>query len=97
VFGDGYARAADLVVPLGVAAALRGVTTIYNSYLSGAGRGRELQATGLILAGSNLLLNFALIPPYGAMGAAVASLVALAVNLVAHVYFYRRSSPEGCA
>jgi O-antigen/teichoic acid export membrane protein len=35
--------------------------------------------------------NFALIPSFGASGAAWASLLALVANLVAHVVFYRRS------
>jgi O-antigen/teichoic acid export membrane protein len=90
-FSQRYAAAARLVLPLAAAQAVRGVTGIYNSFLAAHGRGRDLRNAGLVLTASNLVLNFALIPPYGAMGAAVASLLALLVNLAAHVYFYRRS------
>jgi O-antigen/teichoic acid export membrane protein len=91
VFSSEYVDAARYVLPLALAQAVRGVTGIYNNFLSAQGRGRDLRNAALLLAGSNLALNFALIPPYGAMGAAWASLVALLVNYIAHVYFYRKS------
>ena len=91
VFSDRYRDVVPLLVPLLAAQVVRGTTSIYNTYLSAHGRGRELRNAGLVLTASNLLLNFALIPPFGAMGAAWASLVALVANLIAHVVFYRRS------
>jgi O-antigen/teichoic acid export membrane protein len=90
-FSPRYGRAADLVLPLALAQGVRGVTSIYNTFLFAHGRGRELRNAGLALTGSNIALNFTLIPLYGAMGAAWASLFALIVNLIAHVIFYRRS------
>jgi O-antigen/teichoic acid export membrane protein len=94
VFGSSYAAVAALAVPLALAQAVRGATSIYNSFLSAQARGRELRNAGLVLTISNLVLNFALIPPYGAMGAAWASLLALVANLVAHIVSYRRSVRE---
>jgi Na+-driven multidrug efflux pump len=67
------------------------VTGIFNTFLSGHGRGRDLRNAGFVLTGSNIAFNFALIPPFGAAGAAWASLLALLANLIAHVVFYRRS------
>ena len=90
VFGDDFSRVASIAVPLTAAQAFRGVTTIYNQFLSAQGRGRELRNAGLVLAGSNVILNFALIPPFGAMGAAWASLLALVANFAAHLVSYRR-------
>jgi O-antigen/teichoic acid export membrane protein len=92
--GHQYLPVVPLVLPLALAAAIRGVTQLYNSYLSANAKGRELRSAGLVLAGSNLVLNFALIPPFGAMGAAWASFVALVANYIAHVIFYRRSLEE---
>ncbi len=89
VFSERYIGAARLVVPLTLAQAVRGVTGVYNTFLSAKGRGRELRNAAIVLTVSNVVLNFALIPPYGAMGAAWASLVALMANLGAHVYSYR--------
>jgi O-antigen/teichoic acid export membrane protein len=93
-FSDRYAPAAALVLPLALAQAVRGVTGVYNTFLSSHGRGRQLRDAGLALAASNLIFNFALIPPFGAVGAAWASLAALIVNLAAHVVFYRASLRE---
>jgi O-antigen/teichoic acid export membrane protein len=90
VFSRDYADASRYVLPLALAQVVRGVTGIYNTFLSARGFGKSLRNAGLVLTGSNLILNFALIPPYGAMGAAWASLVALAANLLAHIWFYRR-------
>jgi len=50
---------------------------------------------GLVLTISNLILNFALIPPFGAMGAAWASFAALLANLAAHRVGYRRALNAG--
>jgi O-antigen/teichoic acid export membrane protein len=94
VYSDRYADAIPLLAPLLAAQTVRGVTRVYNIFLSAHGRGRELRNAGLVLTASNLALNFALIPPYGATGAAWASLGALAINLVAHIVFYRRSLAE---
>jgi O-antigen/teichoic acid export membrane protein len=93
-FSPRYAPAAALVLPLALAQAVRGVTGLYITFLSSHGRGRQLRNAGFVLTGSNLIFNFALIPPYGAAGAAWASLAALIVNLTAYVLFYRRSLDE---
>jgi O-antigen/teichoic acid export membrane protein len=91
VFSSRYRDATAFLVPLGAAEAIRGVTLVYNSFLGAQARGRELRNAGFILTGSNLILNFALIPPFGALGAAWASLAALVANLLAHVVYYRRA------
>jgi O-antigen/teichoic acid export membrane protein len=91
LFSARYVQAAGLVLPLALAQLVRGVTGIFNTFLSGHGRGKDLRNAGFVLTGSNIALNFALIPPFGAQGAAWASLLALAANFVAHVVFYRRS------
>lgn len=91
LFSARYADAAGLVLPLALAQFVRGVTTVFNTFLSSHARGAALRNAGLVLTLSNVALNFALIPPFGAQGAAWASLLALVANLVAHVFFYRRS------
>ena len=62
-------------------------TGIYNSFLAAHGLGKELRNAGMALTVSNLILNVALIPQFGAAGAAWASLI---VNLGAHIVGYRR-------
>jgi O-antigen/teichoic acid export membrane protein len=89
-FSDRYVAAASLVLPLVLAQLVRGVTTIFNTFLGAQGRGVELRNAGIVLTVSNVAFNFALIPAYGAHGAAWASLLALLANLIAHVFFYLR-------
>jgi O-antigen/teichoic acid export membrane protein len=91
VFSNRYASAAVLVLPLSLAQAVRGLTGFYNTFLAAQGEGRALRNAGIVLTVSNLVFNFALIPPFGAMGAAWASLFALVANLGAHIMFYRRA------
>jgi len=91
LFSAAYQPVVTLVIPLTMASALRGVTGLYNSFLAAHGRGRALRAAGVVLTTSNLLLNFALIPAFGADGAAWASFIALLANLVAYVVGYRRA------
>jgi O-antigen/teichoic acid export membrane protein len=90
VFGTRYGPAAALVLPLALASNVRSVTSVYNTFLSATGCGRELRNTGIVLTVSNLVFNFGLIPPFGAKGAAWASLLALAANLGSHLFYYRR-------
>lgn len=89
VFSSRYVGATSMLLPLAAGEALRGIAMFYNTFLSAHARGKELRNTGLVLTGANLVLNFALIPPFGGIGAAWASFAALAVNLVAHMYYYR--------
>lgn len=91
VFSPGYVAAASLVLPLALGQFVRGIATVYNTFLSAHGRGPELRNAGLVLASSNIAFNFALIPQFGAQGAAWASLLALVANLIAYVVLYRRS------
>jgi O-antigen/teichoic acid export membrane protein len=90
LLGTRYHPAASLVLPLAAAGAVRSVTNLYNSFLMAHGKGRHLRMAGFVLTGSNLVLNFALIPPFGALGAAWASFGALVANLGAHVHLYRK-------
>lgn len=89
IFSSRYHEATRYLVPLALAEACRGVTLVYNTHLSAHAEGRALRNAGAILTGSNLVLNFALIPEFGASGAAWASFAALVINLVAHIVYYR--------
>jgi O-antigen/teichoic acid export membrane protein len=91
LFSSRYIAAAGLVAPLAFAQFVRGLTSVFNAFLSAHGRGRDLRNAGLVLTVSNLGLNVALIPSYGASGAAWASFFALVANLLAHIVFYRRA------
>jgi O-antigen/teichoic acid export membrane protein len=91
VFSPRYLPVVALVLPLALAQLIRGVTTIYNTYLAAQAKGGALRNAAGVLTASNIIFNFALIPPFGAMGAAWASFFALVLNLIAHIIYYRRS------
>lgn len=97
VFSARYLPAADLLIPLALAEGLRSVTALYTAFQSAHGRGKDLRKAATFLTVSNLIFNFGLIPTFGAAGAAWASFLALLVNLMAHMTYYRRSLsvPEG--
>ena len=77
--------------------AVRGVTTVYNSFLTGHARGRELRNASVVLTVSNVILNLLLIPTYGAAGAAWASLGALVANFFVHFISYRKMTKDDVA
>ncbi len=88
--GAAYLPVVGLLPPLALASVVRSVTSIYNTHLTAHARGAELRNASLVLTLSNLALNFGLIPPFGAAGAAWASLLALVCNLVMLMAMYRR-------
>jgi O-antigen/teichoic acid export membrane protein len=89
-YGDAYADAAALVLPLAFAEALRGVGALYNGFFNAHARGRVIRRAAIVFTVTNLITNFTLIPAFGAAGAAVASAIAMAASLTAYVIAYRR-------
>jgi O-antigen/teichoic acid export membrane protein len=85
-----FARAAEAVAPLAFAA------TAYAGYTVlaiGSGRARKTQGNWVVAGVAalvNIVLNVALIPPYGMIGAAISTLVAYVV-LFAGMYVYAQS------
>lgn len=94
IFASSYAPTVMLVVPLGLAQVVRGVTGVYIQFLSAHARGRELRNAALVLTVGNIVLNLALIPSFGAEGAAWASVLALLANWLAHAVAYRKVSAQ---
>jgi O-antigen/teichoic acid export membrane protein len=94
-YGPEFTGAVGLVVILGVAEAIRGITTFFNSFLNAHGRGRAIRRAGVVFTVTNIVASLALIPPFGATGAAWASLIAMAANLAVHVRGYDRPERAG--
>lgn len=92
VYSHRYLPAASLVLPLALAAAVRAVTNLYNTFLSAHGDGRALRNAGAALTVSNVVLNATLIPVFLAPGAAWASFGAQVINYLFHLYGYRRTT-----
>ncbi|WP_055492154.1 lipopolysaccharide biosynthesis protein [Streptomyces sp. TP-A0356] len=95
VYSEKFEMAAGLVPVLAAAQVISAVTRLFNSFLAAHGLGSDLRTAAITLTVSNLVLNLLLIPAFGAAGAAWASLLALAVNLIAHILRYRRAVDAG--
>lgn len=83
-------EAAILVIPLGLTATVGAVCTLMASYLNARAAGRELRNTSMALLISNLVFSPALIIPFGAKGAALASLLSMTVTLLAYLHYVRQ-------
>lgn len=91
LLGARYTSVLVLVPVMAVAQSIGGFTRLFNSFLWAQRRGRDLRTAAVVMTIMNLLLNFALIPTFGAVGAAWASVIALCSNLAAHIFGYRRA------
>jgi O-antigen/teichoic acid export membrane protein len=94
-YGDEFADAAVLVLPLAVAEAIRGVGAVYNGFLNAHAQGRAIRRAAIVFTVTNLITNFTLIPLFGGSGAAVASAIAMTASLLTCIYGYRRMSRAG--
>jgi len=90
LFSEKFIPVVPLILPLAVANLFRGMIQPYNMFLGAKGEGKALRNTAFILTGCNLVGNFTLIPFYGALGAAYASLFALFINYFGHIYYYHK-------
>jgi O-antigen/teichoic acid export membrane protein len=91
LFSEKFLPTVPLILPLALTAFFSGMFQPYNYFLAAKGKGKYLRNAAIILTVCNLVGNFTLIPIYGALGAAYASLFSLIVDYVAHVHYYRKS------
>lgn len=90
LFSQKFIKVVPILIILAFANFFRGMTQPYNRFLGAKGQGKPLRNTAIVLTLCNLLGNLTLIPFWGAIGAAYASLIALLFNYFAHIYYYRR-------
>jgi len=91
LFSQKFIKVVPILIILAFANFFRGMTQPYNRFLNAKGWGKAVKRAAFVLTGSNLVGNLALIPFYGAIGAAYASLFALVINYCIYVHYYRRS------
>jgi O-antigen/teichoic acid export membrane protein len=95
VYGDAFRDAVVPVWILLVGLAGGGVTGVLTAYLSGNGRpglGSAAVGSGLVVT---LALDLALIPPFGIVGAALASTVAYLTTAAVLLLFFRAVTHRG--
>ncbi len=79
VYGAGYTSGSTALAILTIGAFISVVVGPVNSCLAGLGMTRQLLMTTVISAGTNVILSFALIPPFGLIGGATSWAVARAL------------------
>lgn len=88
--GDGFADVSAVLLPALLATGLQAAYQPFNAWLLANGAGRRLRTLLLVVTAVNLVANVALIPPFGAVGAAAASAVSMAAYLLLSMSHYRR-------
>jgi len=89
LFSQRFIKVTPILMILAFANFFRGMTQPYNKFLGAKRQGKFLKNTAIVLTVSNLAGNLTLIPLWGAIGAAYASLFALIANYFIHIYYYR--------
>jgi O-antigen/teichoic acid export membrane protein len=84
-----YAEAAPLLVPFAVMSLFQGLFQPYNMFLASHGRGAALRNTAIAVIITSLIFLISLTPRYGVFGAAWAGAIAMAVDYIVHLYYYR--------
>lgn len=96
-----YIDVIPLLVPLGVLSLFAGLFQPYNQFLASHGRGRDIRNIAIavtVVGTAGLLLA---VPRFGIQGAAWAGAVAMALDYILHLNYYRRfqrslqSNPNG--
>jgi O-antigen/teichoic acid export membrane protein len=87
LFGKGYAIAALAFVILGFGMIPQSIVFILNRFLLGVDRPDRTMYSELAMISTNVVLNFILIWLFGLVGAAIATVAAITVNVILHAYF----------
>jgi O-antigen/teichoic acid export membrane protein len=93
-FSGKFLPVVPLILPLALAGFFQGMYQPFNMFLNAKGKGRELKQAALVEALFNVISNLVLIYLYGAMGAAISSATAKAIELAFNIYFYKQATKE---
>jgi O-antigen/teichoic acid export membrane protein len=85
-----YAEASGLLVPFAGLNMFQGLFQPYNMFLASHGRGAELRNTAIVAVAASFIFLVVLTPRFGVAGAAWAGVIAMAIDYVVHIYYYRR-------
>ena len=87
-FGKGYMRCAELLEWLSIVIIIKAISNILRTqYLIPMEKDKEFNISVIVAASVNVILNYILIPTYGAMGAVIGTLVAETIVLFLYAVF----------
>jgi O-antigen/teichoic acid export membrane protein len=90
LFTDKFLPVVPLLVPLAFAAFFQGMYQPYNRFLGAHGMGLWLKNMSFLATTLNVVFNIILIPLYGVIGAAIASVISRFSSFIAHRYYYKK-------
>lgn len=90
LFSDKYLPVVPLILPLSLAGFFQGMYQPYNMFLEAHRKGKWVRNIAIIFAITNLILNFILIQLWGAMGAAIVTLITYILWYILCVYYYNK-------
>ena len=88
LFTERFAPVSTLMIPLAIAGIFQGLYQPYNNFLGAHGQGKYLRNIALVFAVFSIVFNFILVKYFGAMGAAVATLISNATYFILCLYCY---------
>jgi len=94
LFSDKYLPVVPLILPLALAGFFQGMYQPYNMFLGAHRKGKWLRNAAFTIAGVNIIGNIILIPFFGAMGAAYASLISMCIAFLLYYLFYLKIIKE---
>jgi O-antigen/teichoic acid export membrane protein len=95
ILGVEYHDVFLLLVLLIIAVAFQSGYQAYNAWLASNGEGVYMKRKSFYTAFANIVLNIVLIPIWGAVGAAIASIISMAISYWLHIFYYRKSLLKG--
>jgi O-antigen/teichoic acid export membrane protein len=90
IFGGEFTPVYQYIFPLSLAYFIHGMYMPANEFLSVKGKGKWMRNCSVVFMIVNVIGNLILIPLYGAMGAAWASLVSMIGFAIPCLYYYRK-------
>jgi O-antigen/teichoic acid export membrane protein len=92
LFTDKFLPTVPLILPLALAGLFQGMYQSYNRFLGAKEKGKWMRNISFMQSIFNVTGNFFCIYYWGAMGAAIASMIATLIAYLGHVYYYRKYS-----
>jgi O-antigen/teichoic acid export membrane protein len=85
-----YAAAAPLFLPFAVSNLFLGLFQPYNMFLASHGRGADLRNIAVAVTLAAIVALFVCVPAFGIAGAAWAGAIAMLLDYLLHLFYYRR-------
>lgn len=91
IWGAEYSEIKSMFIFFSAIALLRSIYLPLNKFIGAKGKSKYLRDSAFILSFFNIMLNIVFIPKYGLIGALIATIIALLVNVVLHFWFYMQT------